>query len=91
MLVRMYSIAIAEAGASNQLWAVFQAGSELRAAAAALDDAGGSLRTLSTDTQWHSDGVRALHQKLDEFAARTSTESVEARDRALEVEGVGGS
>lgn len=91
MLVRMYSFAIAEAGASNQLWAIFQAGRELRAAVAALDDAGGSLLTLSTDTQWHSDGMRALQRKLDEFAGRTSAESGEVRDRAHEVERAGGS
>ncbi|MBO0980212.1 hypothetical protein [Microbacterium sp. SD291] len=67
----MYSFAPAAGGISDQTWQALAARRALSDALDALDDAAGLLASLVADTEWQSQGVRALHAKLAEFRSRT--------------------
>ncbi|MGJ0389895.1 hypothetical protein [Microbacterium sp. CGR1] len=82
----MYSFALAQTGAAESLWAKAQAVAALGTAVDALDDVRASLAVLASDTDWHSDGVRAMQESLDDLRASTRVEASEARSRESEVE-----
>lgn len=83
----MYSIALPQTGSADGAWAKAQAVAALGTAVDALDDVGGSLAVLASDTDWHSDGVRAMQESLDDLRVRTRVEDSETRSREFEAEG----
>ena len=86
---RMYSFAIAGAGSSEALWAWFAARREIESAIAALDDADTALLTLVADSDWQSDGVRALHALLSDLRSGASLELAGLSERKRELERIG--
>lgn len=82
----MYSLALAHTGAADATWAKAQTVAALRTAVDALDDARASLALLASDTEWHSDGVRAMRDSLADLRQRTRPESVQTRSRESEAE-----
>lgn len=82
----MYSFALAPTGSADTAWAKAQAVAALGTAVDALDDVRASLAVLASDTDWHSDGVRAMQESLDELRVRTRAEASEMRSRESEVE-----
>ena len=82
----MYSSALAHAGTADGAWAKAQAVAALGTAVDALDDVRASLAVLASDTDWHSDGVRAMQESLDDLRVRTRVEATETRSRETEVE-----
>ena len=86
----MYAIDIAGAGSSAALWAWFAAGREIDGALAALDDAGAALLPLVAETDWHADGVRALHALLDDLRLQTEEERGRLSAREWELERIAG-
>lgn len=82
----MYSFAFAQTGAANTGWAKAQTLAALRAAVEALDDVRAALAILTSDTDWHSDGVRAMQQSLDDLRGSTRVEASEMRTRESEAE-----
>jgi hypothetical protein len=85
----MYSFAIADAGSSDEMWAWFQAGQSLAAAIDAFEAAGAALVSLTADTEWASDGVRALHQKLVDAQASGEVEIGRLHTRSSELDSAG--
>lgn len=81
----MHTFEIVGTGASDAAWARSQALREIRAAVDAVNAAAAVLVRLTVDTEWDSDGVRALHQALVEFAGRTSAEEAALQDREHEL------
>lgn len=81
----MYTFALAQTGAAESTWAKARAAHDLDTAIDAFDDARASLIGLAADTQWHSDGVRAMHDAIADFERRTGVESSAAHSRASEV------
>lgn len=86
----MHSFELADAHASEGLWALFSARSEIGAAISAMEAAGAALATLVDDSAWQSDGVRALHELLGALQDRTRAEAGSLGARAAEIEAVGG-
>lgn len=86
---RMYSFAMAGAGSSEALWAWFAARREIESAIAALDEAAAALVALVADSDWQSDGVRALHALLSDLRSRASAQIASLSERARELERVG--
>ncbi|APH46416.1 hypothetical protein BMW26_16810 [Microbacterium sp. 1.5R] len=82
----MYSFALAQTGAADTAWAQSRAVAALRSAVEALDDVRASLAVLTADTDWHSDGVRAMQHSLDDLRRRTRVEASEMRSRESEAE-----
>jgi hypothetical protein len=85
----MYDIAIAEAWASEQLWALYAAIGAVDDAIAALEEAGAGLLPLIADSEWASDGVRALHELLNDIKDRSASEIAQLGDRIWELEAIG--
>lgn len=83
----MYSIALTHTGTAEGAWAKAQAVAALGTAVDALDDVRASLAVLASDTDWHSDGVRAMQQSLDDMRVRTRVEASDTRSREFEAEG----
>lgn len=82
----MYSFALAQTGAADSAWAKAQAVAALGTAVDALDDVRASLAVLASDTDWHSDGVRAMQESLDDLRVGTRAAASETRSREAEVE-----
>ena len=85
----MYSFAIAGAGSSEALWAWFAARREIESAIADLDDAVVALLALVADSDWQSEGLRALHTLLSELRSRASAELASLFERERELERIG--
>lgn len=85
----MYSFAIAEAASADQLWAWAQAKGAVDDAMGALESAGAALLTLTADTEWHSEGVAALHRKLAGIQDRTALEIGRLHGRESELASMG--
>ncbi|WP_311258118.1 hypothetical protein [Microbacterium sp. WCS2018Hpa-9] len=85
----MYSFALAQTGAAETAWAKAQAVAALHSAVDALDEARASLAVLTSDTDWHSDGVRAMQHSLDELRRGARVEASEMRSRESEAERIG--
>ncbi|KQR40119.1 hypothetical protein ASF80_12460 [Microbacterium sp. Leaf159] len=83
---RMYSFALAPTGTADAAWAKAQAVAALGTAVDALDDVRAALAVLASDTDWHSDGVRAMQESLDHLRVSTRAEASETRSRESEVE-----
>ncbi|WP_157559927.1 hypothetical protein [Microbacterium sp. H83] len=84
----MHSIAPWETETVVTAWAKSAARRHLREAIDALDDARVRLIGLAEDTEWHSDGVRAMHEKLSDLQRRTAAVAGSVRFRQSEIEGV---
>ncbi|MEV7610368.1 hypothetical protein AB0N61_12885 [Microbacterium sp. NPDC089320] len=82
----MHSLALAQTGAADAAWAKTQTLAALRSAVEALDDARASLAVLTADTDWHSDGVRAMQHSLEDLRRGARIEASEIRSRESEVE-----
>jgi nicotinamide riboside kinase len=82
----MYSFALAQPGAAETVWAKAQALAALHSAIEALDDARASLAVLTSDTDWHSDGVRAMQESLEDLRLGARVEASEMRSRESEAE-----
>lgn len=82
----MYSFALAQSGAAETAWAKAQVLAAIRSAADALDGARASLALLAPDTDWHSDGVRAMQDSLEELRHASRVEASEMRSRESEAE-----
>ncbi|KJQ52861.1 hypothetical protein [Microbacterium sp. SA39] len=85
----MYSFTQAEAFSPDGLSAWFSARQEIDAAIGALESAGVALMRLVDDSDWQSDGVRALHEQLRQFQSRAGVELGSLQARESEVEAVG--
>lgn len=81
----MHSFPLAQTGAAESAWAKAQALAALHTAIEALDDARASLAVLTSDTDWHSDGVRAMQESLDDLRRESRVEAAEARTREAEI------
>ncbi|WP_223622992.1 hypothetical protein [Microbacterium sp. EST19A] len=84
----MHPLMNIETGTVDDAWARLAALRELRAAMGALEDAGASLVGLVDDTTWRSDGVRALHELLEEMQRLASGHLFTLRAKTWELEGV---
>jgi hypothetical protein len=84
----MNSIALTQMSAAEAEWAKSQAARDLRMAVDALDDARASLRGLTEDTAWQSDGIRAMRDALGDYVRRTQVEASDTRGRVSEVAGI---
>ncbi|WP_309104020.1 hypothetical protein [Microbacterium sp.] len=82
----MYAIDIAQTGSSEALWAWFAAGREVDEALSELDAAGAALVPLVAETDWHADGVRALHTLLEDLRRQTESERGRLSARQWELE-----
>lgn len=81
----MHSIAPWETPTVVTAWAKSAALRELRDAIDALDSARSSLVGLAADTEWHSDGVRAMQQSLDDLQRRAGVLAGALRFREQEI------
>ncbi|WP_091228120.1 hypothetical protein [Microbacterium sp. 3J1] len=84
----MHSIAPWEAETVVTAWAKATVRQDLHDAIEALDSARASLSGLADDTEWHSDGVRAMQQSFDDLQRRTGAVAAAVRFREQEVVGV---
>lgn len=84
----MHSIAPWETDTVIAAWAQAAARRELRDAVDALDAVRAAMIGLGADTGWHSDGVRALQESLDDLQWRTGAVAASVRLREVEVAGV---
>ena len=81
----MYSSALSQAAAETA-WAKAHAAAALGTAVEALDDVRAALAVLASDADWHSDGVRAMQESLEDLRVNTRVEASETRSRESEVE-----
>jgi len=82
----MHSFAIAESGTSADAWACLQAASAVDEAISAMNAAGAAIVGLTVDTEWQSDGVRALHDTLAAFQTAAGVEVGRLSSRAWELD-----
>jgi len=82
----MSSSATTGTASFEEMWARYHAQQALTAAIDALDAAGAALVSLTADTQWSSDGVRALNQMLGDTQAAAGAEAAQLRTRSWELE-----
>lgn len=87
----MLNITAAEPWASEALWAWSCARRAVCDAIGALEDAGAALQPLIDDSEWHAEGVRALHELIVELRARTVSEIDELRSTLWEIDAVAAS
>ena len=84
----MHSIAPWETETVVTAWAKADARRELREADEALDSARAALLGLAADTQWRSEGVRAMQDAIDDLARRTGAVGITVRFSVRQVEAV---
>ncbi len=84
----MYSIANAEPATAFQNYCWYGAHRAVLDAISELEAAGVALLSLSGDTTWHADAMRALNAAIDEMGARAGTEANALRTRLWELEAV---
>lgn len=82
----MYSTEIANDGAPEQLWGWHAARRFVNDAMEALEDAGVALVPLVSDTEWHADGVRKLHEAIEGFREQCAAAESSLRMRLWELE-----
>ncbi|MFT4157166.1 MAG: hypothetical protein QM630_04455 [Microbacterium sp.] len=85
--VSMQSFTTTASAPSIDEWARIEAGFAIDAAITAMNAAGATLVTLTADTEWASDGVRALHTKIVSFRASAQAEIGTLSSRAWEIGG----
>ncbi|MFK4762303.1 hypothetical protein ACI3KS_15340 [Microbacterium sp. ZW T5_45] len=73
-------------GSFDEMWARFHAQQALAGAIDSLDAAGAALVSLTADTQWSADGVRALNQKLGDAQSAAGAEAALLRTRSWELD-----
>lgn len=82
----MLNIDSAGAWTSDNLWAWFSARRAVCDAISALEDAGASLLPLVAESDWHADGVRALHELIIELKDRATAETGQLGSRLWEID-----
>jgi hypothetical protein len=82
----MLNVVAAEAWSSDALWFWYSAQRALRDAIAELEDAGAALMPLIDASEWHAQGVMALHELIVEERARTAAEIGDLSARLWEIE-----
>lgn len=82
----MFTYDNTRAGAPGALWFRLGARRALREAQDALDEAGILLMPLIGETDWRSDGVRALHDELRRLQEEVGALGVQLRAREWELE-----
>lgn len=87
---RMYATDIAQGGASESLGAWFAAGRALDRALDAFETAGAALSGVVAETDWHADGVRALHTALGDLLSHIEVEHGRVAGRQWELERMAG-
>lgn len=75
-----------EAWTSEALWAWYSARHAVEEAIVALEDAGSALLPLIEQSQWHAQGVMALHELIGELRARAASEIGELNSRLWEID-----
>jgi len=85
----MLNIIGAAAWSSNGLWKLFSAQRAVNEAIIALEDAGAALLPLVDASEWHADGVRALHVLIVDLKERTTAEVGAVRSRSWEIDAAG--
>ena len=86
----MYSIAPDHAVGSEALWVSFLARRELADAISILERAGAALIPMLDDSDWQSDGLRALHDLLARLRDDTGVELGHLQVREWELAAGGG-
>lgn len=84
----MYSFTMADAGASEDVGIWISAAQEVRAAIDALEEAAAAFSVLLHDTNWESEGVRALRALLGSLLAASKGEIADLQARSAEIERV---
>lgn len=82
----MHSFTTAEIGSSADMMGRLLARQAVDDAIAALNAAGATLIGLTADTQWQSDGVRTLRNKLEQFESAAGVEVGRLSSRSWELE-----
>ena len=82
----MYSFVNTQSIGSDALWSWSSARRELDDALHTLDDAGAALVGLIDDSDWRSDGVRALNEVLSRVRQTVRVEVGQLRMRAGELD-----
>lgn len=70
----MWNVIAADAWTSQSFWAWYCARRAVEQAVVAFEDAGGALASLREASNWQAQGVRALHQLLDDEYGRTTAQ-----------------
>lgn len=82
----MHSFTTAETGSSADMMGRLLARQAVDEAIAALNAAGATLIGLTADTQWQSDGVRTLSNKLGSFQSSAGVEVGRLSSRSWELD-----
>jgi len=82
----MFSLAHDPTVASHELWTWMLVSGEIGAALSALEHAGSALVPLAADTDWQSEGLRALHELLGRLRDDAGAEIGELRVRQWELD-----
>ncbi len=82
----MYAFAIADTGGSEAAWALILAGHAVDEAVQALDAVGAALDPLIADTEWESEGVRAVRRELLGYRDGAAAEVARLHERSREME-----
>lgn len=85
----MLNIIAADGWASDAGWMRFSAQRAVSEAIVALEDAGAGLLPLVEASDWHAEGVRALHVLIIELKDRTTAEVGVLSSRLWELEAAG--
>jgi len=81
----MLNFIAADAWSSDGLWSWYCAQSAVGDAVTALEDAEALLLPLVGESNWHSQGVMALHERIVDMAARAASEVSALEDRLWEI------
>lgn len=87
----MLNVIAADPWSTDALWSWYSAQRAVRDAIAALEDAGAALLPLIEASQWHAEGVMALHELIVEARARTASEIGELDGRLWEIQSMAAS
>lgn len=87
----MLNVIAADAWGSDAVWSWYCARHAVGDAIVALEDAGAALLPLIDQSDWHAEGVRALHELILELRARTASEVGELSGRLWEIDALGAS
>ena len=82
----MLNVISADSWSTDALWTWYSAQRAVRDAIGALEDAGAALLPLIDASQWHAEGVMALHELIVEVRARTASEIGELDGRLWEIQ-----
>ncbi|KDA05247.1 hypothetical protein DC31_03460 [Microbacterium sp. CH12i] len=82
----MFNYDLAEAWSADSLLAWFSAQRAVAEAIDALEDGGAALLPLVSESDWHAQGMRALHELIVDLKDRVAAESGQLHSRLWELE-----